>query len=105
VTIVPNGRPSIRLTLPTLGAVSSIVGLVIFIVGWGFGYLTFKADMTAIAQHVAELRSDNTVLQERVGRLSDVINTDSSRLATLEADIRYISQGVAELKLAVVPKR
>jgi hypothetical protein len=88
------GKQSIKMTLPTLGAVSSILSVIIFCVGWLFGYLTFKADMKVVTDNVIDLRA-NTRLAEQHRE------EDARRLTNLEADIKYISQGIAEMKLSL----
>lgn len=100
---------SFRISLPALGAVSSILGVVIFCGGWIFGYMTFKADLKSVNENVVALVKQTGDLQTRLNGMSQSITDDrqsaTNRLATLESDIKYISQGVAELKIAVVPKR
>ena len=100
---------SLRISLPTLGAVSSIMGVIIFIGGWVIGYLTFKSDLKTVTDNVIILRTDNTALKGYIEEMRQVVNNDrqtlSNRLTSLETESKYISQGVAELKIAIVPKR
>ena len=106
---LPNGRAAIKVTLPTLGALSAIAGVLIFIFGMIAGYLVFKSDMLVVNQQLADLRMHSTQTQERMNTmsraLSDDRERDSSRLTILESESKFISQGIAELKLALVPKR
>lgn len=95
-------RPSIKINLPTLGALSAIAGVVIFLGGWIAGYLTFKSEMLILNQNLAGLQGQMNTLN--TGVTSDRQSV-MNRLTNLEAEAKYISQGVAELKLAVVPKR
>ena len=100
---------SFKMSLPALGAVSSILGVIIFCGGWIFGYMTFKADMRAINLNVVSLSEQNNALQTRINTMSQSITDDrqglTNRLTALETEVKYISQGVAELKIAIVPKR
>ena len=100
---------SFRMSLPTLGAISSILGVIIFCGGWIFGYMTFKADMRAISDSVVVLVNQNNALQNRINIMSQSVTDDrqtlTNRLTVLETDVKYFSQGVTELKIAVVPKR
>jgi hypothetical protein len=99
----------IRITLPTLGAISSIIGVFIFVSGWVIGYLTFRADMRTISEGVVSLKTEIASLQTRNNIMSQTITDDrqtlSNRLTAIEIDSKYISQGIAELKIAIVPKR
>jgi len=100
VTIENNaaGRPSVRITLPTLGALASIAGVVIWTVGFAMGYITFKSEMGAVNTKVDRLELQSSSVQGRLDILGN-------RLTSIESDTKYISQGVAELRLSAVPKR
>jgi hypothetical protein len=93
----PQGRPSIRLTLPTIGAISAIVGVLVYVVGFATGYIAFKSEMSSLREQVAELRAGNASTQDRLNNLGN-------RLTSIESDTKYISQGVAELRLSAVPR-
>lgn len=99
----------LKISLPVLGAISSIMGVIIFCGGWIFGYMTFKADLRAVNQNIITLTDENRALQTRINTLSQSVVDDrgvlGTRLTVLETDVKYITQGVAELKIAVVPKR
>lgn len=92
------GKASIRFTLPTLGAISSIAAVFVYLGGFATGYVAFKSEMSSLRENVSELRAGNTVTQDR-------INVLGNRLTSIEGDTKYISQGVAELRLSAVPKR
>lgn len=92
------GRPSVRLTLPNLAYISSILGVFIYVAGFYTGYLTFKSEMSSLRETVNELRSNSTTTRESIGSLT-------VRLSTIETDIKYIGQGVAKLQIEAVPKR
>ena len=94
----PSGVKSVRLQWPQIGAIASITSLVIFVVGFITGAMTFKSEMSVLRTNVADMRSDNATTQER-------INAMSIRLATIEADIKYIGQGIAEIRLSNLPKK
>ena len=100
---------SFRISLPALGVISSMTGVVIFCGGWIFGYMTFKADLRAVNEAVALLSVQNVAVRNRLDMTTQSLNDDrqtlTNRLTGLETDVKYISQGVAELKIAVVPKR
>ena len=92
------GRPSIRLSLPTLGAISSVLGVIIFLGGWVLGYMTFRSKMDTMTDTVASVKIDNAALRDSFNKLTN----DFTEMKT---DIKYISQGMAELRLAAIPKR
>ncbi len=99
------GRQSIHVTLPTLGLVSSIAGAIIFCGGWIFGYMTFKADMNLVVSQLMDLKLQTGSIGMRVNTLGDAVVLDrenlTNRLTVLESEVKFISQGVAELKLKV----
>ena len=94
---------SIHFSLPTLGIISSIFGAIIFCGGWIFGYMTFKADINLINSQMADLKLQTGSIGARLNTLGDLVGNDrehlTTRLTNLEAEVKYISQGVAELKL------
>ena len=102
----PNGKngrwPSIRLSAAGVAAVSSAVTLVVFVIGFITGALTLK-------DNVSNLRQDYANLQERIDVLSREAAADrgnvSNRLTAIETESKYANQGIAELKLAIIPKR
>lgn len=104
-----NGRPSLKLTLPNLGAIVSVVTLLSFVMGGYIGYTAFKADMlvltnadTVMQGKVEQMRVDIAV----IGRsLSDDKQTLSTRLTIVEKDIEFIKQGIAQLQLRATPAR
>jgi hypothetical protein len=79
-----------------LGAIASIAGVVVWVVGFSMGYLTFKSEMGSLREQVAELRAGKSATDNRLDALGN-------RLTSIESDTKYISQGVAELRLAAVP--
>jgi hypothetical protein len=101
-------KHSFRMTLPTLGAVSSILSVGIFCTGWIFGYLTFKADMVVVTNNIADLRAENRIVQDRLTVFNQALTDDrqnqTTRLVGMERDIKYIGQTVGELRLSRVPK-
>jgi len=107
--ITANGKHYARLSLVALGAISSIVSVIIFCGGFIIGFTTFKADINTLTQQLTDVRVDNKNLQERLNLMGQTLVEDrqmiTNRLTSLEAETKYISQGVAELKLANVPKR
>lgn len=98
MTITNNGRPFIKLTMPAVTAVSSVLGIFIFLAGWSMSYLTFKADMAVSIQNLAELKGTTQKLHERVSMLEN-------RTIVIEQNVIYIVKNVNDITLAVVPKR
>jgi hypothetical protein len=86
------------------GAIASIVGVLVFIGGFVTGERYLSSELTTLHETVADLRTGNTATQERLNVLQDRLNGIDNRLTAVSADIKYISQGVAELRLANVPK-
>jgi hypothetical protein len=101
------GRLSLRLTLSNLGAIASIITIVSLLTGFWFGYSAFKSEMTTLKQTVEDLRGGNRVLQDRLDSIGKIVAEDRQtltvRLTALEGEIKYISQGIAELRS--IPKR
>ena len=104
-----NGKRYAKLSLVALGSISSIVSVVIFLGGFVIGYTTFKADINMLTRQLADVRIDNKELQGRLNTMAQTLVDDrqqiTNRLTSLEQETKFISQGVAELKLANVPKR
>lgn len=92
------GKASVRITLPTLGALSSIVGVFLWCTGFVMGYLAFKSEMTTVNTKVDRLELQGAATQDRLNNLGN-------RLTAIESDTKYLVQGVAELRLSAVPKR
>ena len=102
IEVISNGKHFFKVSAAYVAAVSSILGIVIFCGGWILGYVTFKSD-------VENLKEINKSVQTRLDILSGHITEDrqmlTNRLTGLESETKFISQGVAELKIANVPKR
>lgn len=92
-----NGR-FLRVPLPTLGAVASISGVFIFLFGLISGYLMFKSEMTALTQNIVELKASDQKSQGDLATLRD-------KVTGMEGDVKYLVQGMAEIKIAIVPRR
>lgn len=100
--VTKNGMQRISFTLPNLGAISSIIGVLVFLAGWISSYMVFSASLKSLSE-------GNARLQERVNSMSKGQAEDRQafrdRLTGLDADIKYMTRDMAEIKLAVVPKR
>lgn len=109
IEVSSNGKRFFKVSASYVAAVSSILGIIIFCGGWIFGYMTFKADMGAISENGVNLRADIKVMQERQNTMNQTLTDDrqtlTNQITILQTETKYISQGVAELKLADVPKR
>ena len=109
VEVSSNGKRYAKLSLMALGSISSIVSVIIFLAGFIIGFTTFKADINVLTQQLVEVRADNKELQNRLNVMNQTLIDDrgtiTNRLTNVEVELKYISQGVAELKLANVPKR
>lgn len=97
-----SGRPTVTLSLPALGTIVALLGVLTFAGGWTSSYFLFKAEVEGNVVAVGNL-------QARVNQISEGIQQDrernANRLTVLEQDVKYITQGVAELKLNLIPKR
>ena len=109
VELLNNGKHYAKISLVAIGAISSIVSVIIFCGGFVVGFTTFKADIGQLSSSIEYIQSDNKNIQSRIDILSGHITEDrqalTNRLTGLETESKYISQGVAELKLANIPKR
>jgi hypothetical protein len=95
------GVSSVRIKLAKVisiaGAMASIVSVFMFIGGFIAGERYLSAELNSLRMTVSELKSGNAVTQEHLNNLDN-------KVTSISADIKYISQGVAELRLANVPK-
>lgn len=96
------GRQSIQLSMPTLTTITTLLALLTFAGGWLSSYTIFRGQMDS-----TQVSLNN--LQAQVNTLSTTLQSDrernSSRLTVLESDVKYITQGVAELKLNLIPRK
>ena len=104
-----NGR-SIRVSLPTLGALSAVTGVVLYLFGIVSGYQIFKSELQTVSQQLTYVRDVNSQNAERVNSMQRSAAEDrtrfADRLTALEIEMKHITQGLAELKLATsVPRR
>jgi site-specific recombinase len=104
-----NGR-SIRVSLPTLGALSAITGVTLYLFGMVSGYQIFKSDIQNLTQQITYLRDGNSQNAERVNAMQRAAAEDrtrfADRLTALEIELKHVTQGIAELKLSTsVPRR
>jgi hypothetical protein len=88
-------------------AILAVVNLVILICGFGvlWGVLSTRVEegFKNTTERYIDIRMAETTTQTRVDAIEKRINDDRSiiigRLVALEADIKYISQSVSELKM------
>jgi chromosome segregation ATPase len=96
-----DGTSSVRIKLAQVisiaGACASILGIFVFIGGFISGERYLSSELSSLRETVAELRSNNAATQDR-------LNSLGNRLTSIETDTKYISQGVAELRLSAVPR-
>lgn len=96
------GRSMLRIPLSTLGYISSILSLVVFISGFITGYVSIKAQMDTVNGQLSTLGS-------RVGAIDTSASADrqsiTNRLTGLETETRYIKEGIAEIRLMNIPKK
>lgn len=86
-----NGKSRLSFSLPAITAIASVAGVVLWAVGFVTGYMAYTRNMADL------LRQSEAV----VTRLSAV----ETKVTETQADVRYIGQSIAELKLAVGAKR
>lgn len=113
MVMAPNGNGNLnvlKLTLPSLGAIASILTFVSFITGAYIGYTAFKADMNELSHttrsldiRVASAQARTEQIQLEVLNVQKTMGDDrqalTNRLTGVERDIDFIKQGIAELKL------
>jgi len=104
-----NGR-SIRVSLPTLGALSAVTGVTLYLFGMVSGYQLFKGDIQNLTQQITYMREVNAQNGERVNSMQRAAAEDrtrfADRLTALEIELKHVTQGIAELKLSTsVPRR
>ena len=78
------GRRAFRITAATIAAVSSTLGVVIFLGGFITGAMVME-------QKLADLQIKVTDMQKHIELISD-------RMAHVEDDSHYAAQGIADLK-------
>ena len=91
MSLETTGKPKITITLPTIAGVCSIVSLVVFCAGWVTGFMTYTRSMGELTNQYEKIGS----------RMASV----EGKVTETQIDVKYIGQSIAELKLAVVPKR
>lgn len=100
----PNTAAKISLTT-ILVAINLVAVLAGFGVMWGVQTTRMDDGFKVFGERYAELRAEKDQLAVRVTEIEKRNNDDRvvllSRLVGLEADTKYISQSVSELKLAV----
>jgi hypothetical protein len=97
-------RIKLRQVISIAGAVASIISVFVFIGGFitGERYLSselnsLREDGHRFAETIADLRTSNKAMEEQ-------INSLDRQIVSMSGDVKYISQGVAELRLSNVPK-
>lgn len=85
------GKPRVSFSLPTVAAICSIGGVVLWFGGFVMGYMAYTRSIT-------DLLAQNAAFTTRLGSVE-------SKIDLTQNDVKYIGQSIAELKLAVVPKR
>jgi hypothetical protein len=110
-TISPStgGKQMLRISVQSAGSVSAIVGLILLVIGWIGGYLTFKSDMAIVNGRQIETTAAINALNERMNTLNTSFVNDrqasTNKMTAVEGKLEYLGQSVGEIKLAIVPKR
>ena len=91
VSLETNGKPRVSFSLPTIAAFCSILSVLIYCVGFVTGYMAYTRSMS-------DLKIQNDKIAERLSAVE-------TKVTETQGDVKYIGQSIAELKLAVVPKR
>lgn len=86
-----NGKPRISFTLPTVAAICSIAGVLLWCGGFIMGYMAYTRSMTDLLAQTTSFTNRLTAVEGKV--------------TETQVDVKYIGQSIAELKLAVVPRR
>jgi len=97
VEVSSNGKRFARFSLVAIGSISSIVTVVVATGGFISGYMLATSKMATLTEQLESIRIDNKMVVSRQDAMTNSITI-------LEQETKYISQGVAELKLANVPK-
>ena len=79
-----NGRRSFHITAATIAAVSSSLGIVIFLGGFITGFLVMRQNLTDLQNKTAAIQSE--------------LSSISNRMTKIEDKMDYTVQGVADLK-------
>lgn len=86
-----NRRSTLSVNLPTVAAISSVLGLLVYAIGFVSGYMVYT-------RSIGDLLAENTNMQKHITSIE-------TRVTEMQGDIKYTRQDIAELKLAVVPRR
>ena len=98
-----DGSRVLTLSIPAISTIAGSLSVVLFLFGFVSGYMTFRSEMAVITAAIATLNITNNQLQQQLSHTNDIANENrqaiSIRLTSVETDIKYITSGIAELKL------
>ena len=86
-----NDRRSYRINAATIAAVSSSLGIVIFLGGFITGFLVMRQNLT-------DLQNSNAEIKMELSTVKTELATMVTRLTHVEDDSHYAAQGIADLK-------
>lgn len=92
----------VTLSLPTLGAIASVTGLLLLLAGYVAAYLTVTPKIDAINAHLHQLQGYVDALNKGA---ADDRQAMTNRLTGLERETQWIKEGVSDLRLNLVPKK
>ena len=102
IEITTNGKHFYKASSSYVAVVSSVIVITTFLGGMVVGFMMERTD-------VEYLKADNKAIQSRLDILSGHISEDrqvlTNKITSLEEQSKFISQGVAELRLSNIPKR
>jgi hypothetical protein len=73
-----------HLHAPTIAAVASVVGIVIYVAGFASGYIMMRQNLNDLQSKLIEMQAE--------------MSSMSTRLIKLEDKVDYTAQGIADLK-------
>ena len=100
---------SIKLNLPTIGAIFAIANVLSWSLGYGFRYFATEAKiesaLTESAKNFANLHDENIFIRSQLAVLSDRIIQDRENLTKqITEQNEDLKQAIAELRIAIVPR-
>jgi hypothetical protein len=88
-------RRQIHITAATVAAVSSVLGILVYAIGFVSGALVLKSNVDALQAGNIEIRGDLKALRDQAMLSRE---EESVRLTKLESKLDYTTQGIADLK-------
>ncbi len=82
---------------PQISFVSSLISIILVPFSFIAGAITFRSEMSTLRSTIDRVEAHSVTTEDRVNSLS-------THVTTIEGDVKWIGQGVAELRTLNLPK-